>query len=290
VVRLVPHALRGAILSLALAGWSLAAASPASVRLGSREVPPLAVGWAIEECMALGAPLAACISEQWLPGWRLAVHAEAADLDKNGPLQRIRRALLVEAFADALASEVPEPPPDAVAQAYQANLAEYVTPERIQVFRLLLPDRPSAEDFLRTLPATVQVSDWRAWTRERSIDTATKERGGDLGFVRPDGTTDIPEVRVDRALYDAVLPLKDGEILRTPVQESSGWAVLWRRSSLPARSVSLAEASAELRSTLREAQAEKGLADHIAKLRSTILRSHNPDKIAIYREHLPQAR
>jgi peptidyl-prolyl cis-trans isomerase C len=58
-------------------------------------------------------------------------------------------------------------------------------------------------------------------------------RGGDLGFVRADGTTDVPRVRVDPGLYAAAEKVKDGEVVAEPVREGNQWAAVWRRGSLP---------------------------------------------------------
>jgi len=38
---------------------------------------------------------------------------------------------------------------------------------------------------------------WRNFARDNSLDAATKLRDGDLGFVRPDGSTETPQLRVD---------------------------------------------------------------------------------------------
>ena len=70
--------------------------------------------------------------------------------------------------------------------------------------------------------------------RARSLDKATAMRGGDLGFVRADGTTDVPRVRVDPA---ALRRRGQGEGRRPGSRarcaRATSWAAIWRRGSLP---------------------------------------------------------
>ncbi len=54
-------------------------------------------------------------------------------------------------------------------------------------------------------------------------------RGGNLGFVSPDGTTPEPGIEGERAVLDAVAKLKDTQIGPEPVNDGNRWVVVWRR-------------------------------------------------------------
>src|SRR5690606_33712253 len=111
---------------------------------------------------------------------------------------------------------------------------EFVKPLRVRIFRILVKTEQAALEILAKLGATTSISDFRKLARDHSVDKATNERGGDLGFVWPDGSSDVPQVSADPALYAAAIELADGEFSKSPIAEGDHFAVLWRRGSLPA--------------------------------------------------------
>src|SRR5690606_15182088 len=120
-------------------------------------------------------------------------------------------------------------------------------PAAIALWRLLVPTEQQAKE----LAARVQKSPEpiRAWSnivREHSLDKATHFRKGSLGYVWPDGNTDVPQVRVSPALFAAATTLADGEFLPTPVKEGPNWALVWRRGSRAARGLSLEQARPQI--------------------------------------------
>ena len=94
------------------------------------------------------------------------------------------------------------------------------------------------------------------FAREHSLDAATKFRDGDLGFVRPDGSTESPRLRVDPALFAAVEKLADGQLAPEPVKTSSGLAVVWRRGSLPAINRTVEQEAGAIRTLLTRERLE----------------------------------
>lgn len=115
---------------------------------------------------------------------------------------------------------------------YEKNKKRYVTPRRLQLWRILVKDPELAKKIIAEVQGKDGTKRWRALAREHSLDEATKLRGGNLGFVRPDGTTDVPRVKVEETLFLAADKLKDGEVAPNAIKEGSRWAVLWRRGSM----------------------------------------------------------
>jgi peptidyl-prolyl cis-trans isomerase C len=122
---------------------------------------------------------------------------------------------------------------DAAVKAYwEKHRNRYETPERVRLSRILVASEAEATALLKEVGDVPVVAKWTALARDKSLDKATHLREGNLGFVRPDGQTDAPRVRVDPALYTAAVAVKDGELVKAPVKEGERWAVIWRRGSL----------------------------------------------------------
>jgi hypothetical protein len=111
-----------------------------------------------------------------------------------------------------------------------------------------------------------------------------------LGFVWPDGSTDVPQVSAEKILYEKALQLQDGEVLREAIPEGKRFAVLWRRGSLP--EVKVDESSRELaRRALREKQTEEATLALLKKLESRVssrdddlLKKLRRDEATLFRE------
>jgi len=258
--------------------------SGAPLLLGGQAVPVRALQIALESCELLAEARDECVRVRWFPAFRYALNASAERLDQGPGFARRRADLLLQEVFEAVAQEAPLVSTEEVRAYYEAHRHEFVKPERIRIFRILLASEKDATDLIAALPAVVSLEAWRALSRTRSLDQATHERGGDLGFVAPDGNTDVPEVRVDAGLYQAVLSLKEGEILRKPVPEGERFAVVWRRGSLAPSEQTLEQVSPSLSARLRHAHGEERVAELIGRLRSTELHDYAPLKIALYEE------
>ena len=202
-----------------------------------------------------------------------------------------RRDVLKTALEDHLRAQAlaEKPVTDAEIQRYyDQHLSNFVVPPRIRIWRILLEDRAAAEALRKELAAAGTLSAWSAAARAKSVDKATAMRQGELGFVRADGDTDVPRLRVDPALYQAAAPLKDGEIAPEVVAEGQRWAVIWRRGSLPERKRTLEQERAAIRRLLERERAVAARDALLERLRKQHVR--DVDTSLLDRVPQPEAR
>ncbi|MGC4069583.1 MAG: peptidyl-prolyl cis-trans isomerase [Polyangiaceae bacterium] len=121
----------------------------------------------------------------------------------------ILRDLLVARLARE--AEEQEPVTDREVRAYFDQHPElFSRKERIRLQRLLVGTEDEATQLIAKAKELTTMDAWRSFVRKHSLDKATAERGGELGFVAADGSTDVAELEVESC------PLRGG-------QERQGW-------------------------------------------------------------------
>jgi peptidyl-prolyl cis-trans isomerase C len=100
-------------------------------------------------------------------------------------------------------------------------------------------------------------------------------RDGDVGFVRPDGRTDAPRVRVEPALFEAADKVKDGELVPEPVPIDGKYAVIWRRGSMPAITRTVEQEARSIQQILLRKRLEDQRKALIESLRKKYVRDEN---------------
>lgn len=163
---------------------------------------------------------------------------------------------------------------------FDDNKSRYETPKRIRVWRVQVADEATAKDLVAQAKGTDGTKKWSDFSREKSLDKATSQRNGDLGFVRADGTTDVPRVVVDKAVYAAVDKVADGTIVAAPLQEGDRWSVLWRRGSVEATKRTLDEESASIRQILERRRSDTARQELLANLRKEKLTEIHPELLS----------
>lgn len=159
-----------------------------------------------------------------------------------------------------------------VAAYYQANHERFQGVERIQVWRILVASKEEAQKILDEAKKPGGEAKWKDLAREKSLDKATNERNGDLGFLAPDGRSHEVTVKVDPALYVAASKLKNGDLSAEPIAEGSQWAVLWRRGNQPAMQRPLELEAPAIRNLLARQKLENSLKEITEKLRKETVR------------------
>lgn len=183
----------------------------------------------------------------------LAAAAENAGLPARFAVAEVERRVLARAAIDAAGTAIGSAEAiadDAVRAYYDEHRSTFEAPARVQVWRILCSSEKEARAVLEKARAGIAVQDWMTLAREKSIDEATKLRGGSLGFLDEKGLSDDAPVSADPAVVAAAWAATDGAIVTSLVPERGAFAVVWRRSSLPAVKRSLEEVGPQIRATL----------------------------------------
>jgi peptidyl-prolyl cis-trans isomerase C len=199
----------------------------------------------------------------------LAAGAEQRGLHQQLPTSQLLSRALSSATLRKTRSTYPSAaaiPMEDVTKYYEDNRSRFDSPERINLWRILCKTREEATTVLDAARRDSSIAKYNDLAREHSIDKATNMRGGNLGFVGPDGASNEAGVKVDPALVKAAQSVKDGELVPQPVAEGTAFAVVWRRGTVPPNRRSVDEASAQIRAALfreRTELAEKKLIDEL---------------------------
>jgi hypothetical protein len=167
--------------------------------------------------------------------------------------------------------------PEEIKKYYEDNKARYETPKRVKIWRIQVPDEAAAKAIIEIAKGPDGPKRWAEEARERSLDKATAQRSGDLGFVRPDGSTDVPRVRVDPAVFAAVDKVKDGTVLPQPLKEGDAWSVLWRRGTIEATKRTIEDETDSIRQVLERRRAETARQDLLRRLKAEQVKESHPD-------------
>ncbi len=192
-----------------------------------------------------------------VPELLFGAEAERLGLAKKPAFVARENDVLYRALAAAERAAEPEPSAADVEAYYAAHRADFTRPRRLRLWRILVETEADATKLLGEMKGAGGPERWREASRKLSKDGATRERGGDLGFVHADGFTDVPELRVDKALFEAADKVEDGALVPEPVREGTDFAVVWRRGSLGEVSIPLEAARPTVVRLLLEERASK---------------------------------
>lgn len=218
----------------------------------------------------------AVVEKLLVPELQGAAEARARGIDKRPRTADRLREVYARAMEAELAQSTAaqQPVTEQDVQAYfDAHQDRFQTPRRIRIWRILLNDEELAKKIIAECQGAGGPAKWRNFARDNSLDAATKYRDGDVGFVREDGQTETPQLRVDPALFAAVDKLQDGQIVPEPLKLPSGIAVLWRRGSLPPIARTVAQEGPAIRTVLTRERLEAARKNLLADLRKQRLKS-----------------
>jgi peptidyl-prolyl cis-trans isomerase C len=212
----------------------------------------------------------------------LSQAAIAEKLDQRADVQDRIRGVLRSMMLGSVRLETARGAPvtDAEVKAYyEKNWSKFHAPARVAVWRILTATREEAAALIETLKKDLSAKRWNELSREKSIDKATAMRGGNLGFVAPDGTTSDPSIKVPVEIMNAALAVRDGDLVPEPVPEGTRFAVVWRRQSMKPVERTLEQEAMAIRQILAHEKVDGAVKSLIKGLRETNLAGNHPELV-----------
>jgi peptidyl-prolyl cis-trans isomerase C len=168
-----------------------------------------------------------------------------------------------------------------VAKYYEDNPDEFRRPEMRRARHILVASEEDAEGILAQLKSDKNAM-FRSLAKQRSLDTETKLRGGDLLYFTEDGKLVGKQdgATVNATLAKTAFELRKAGDLSKPLDLGDGqWSVL-ELTGIRAEAVqSLEQASAGIRRKLWRAEREAALDELMTKLRSELKPEVYPDRM-----------
>lgn len=158
---------------------------------------------------------------------------------------------------------------EAARKYYDDHSAEFRRPEVVRASHILLATEKAAEALL---PKAQQadMAGFADLARQDSIDTETKDRGGDLRYFtetgRPPGSEDPP---VDPAIVKAAFALKQvGDVVSHPIKVAGGhYSIVKLTGRREAQVRTFDQAAPSIRIRLWQQNRQKAIEDFVASLR-----------------------
>jgi peptidyl-prolyl cis-trans isomerase C len=210
--------------------------------------------------------------------------AEQRHLTDKYPTKQVYQRTLSTATLRAIRGQLRSPNDisDADAKAYfDANRARYEAPERVNLWRILCKTKEEAAEVIAAAKKDLTIAKYNDLARDHSLDKATNFRGGNLGFVAPDGQSNEAGVKIDVALLKAAANVKDGDLVPDPVAEGSHWAVVWRRTTVAATKRTYEDVSAQIKTTIYRERTEANEKKVIEDLRASKVKDYDPEPLKV---------
>lgn len=224
------------------------------------------------------------VDEIIVPDLLYAAGAEARGLDKNlavvHQLRRARSSATLRVVRGRVTPAAVIPMADVQAY-YDANRIQFDAPERVNVWRILCKSQAEAATVLSEAQKKLETNRFNDLAREHSVDKATRYRGGNLGFLSPDGVSNQAGLKVDPEIVRAAKTVKDGELVGSPVKEGDGYAVVWRRATVPPSKRTVEEASGQIRNTLYRERVEAAERALVKELRDRDVKMGDTSKMGL---------
>lgn len=164
---------------------------------------------------------------------------------------------------------------------YEKNASKFHAPTRVALWQIVVEKREQAVEVLAELEKDKSPKRWNELARDRSIDKVTSMRGGNLGFVLPDGTTSEPGVKVSRELLEAIAEVRDTEIVSHPIKDGDHWDVVWRRQSMKPVDRPVEIEGGSIKQILLHERTEAKIKGALAALRKDNLSEHSPELVEL---------
>jgi len=204
----------------------------------------------------------------------LAAEAERRHLDESPrPKEAFESNLVQLLMRRTIDTEVtPRAIPASDVEAYfAAHPDEFSRAEMVRASHVLVPTEADARGLIERC-RTADVAAFRQWARDSSLDTETKQSGGDLRYFTRDGRPVGTEGRpVNGAIVEAAFAVAEvGQCASTPVSVEGRFSVVMLTGRRPAETTTLAEAESSIRRKLWRQKRDEALDALVTRLRARI--------------------
>jgi peptidyl-prolyl cis-trans isomerase C len=162
---------------------------------------------------------------------------------------------------------------DEVRAFYDANPSLFVRPEQRHAAHILVPDEAKAQEVIRSLAEEVK---WEEAVKTYSTDASTKEKAGDLGWIR--------KGNINTALSEEAFRLEAGQSSAVPVQTEFGYHIVKVLETRPEGVVSYEDARSQIGDRLLLEKRRKYFQEHlpvvVKELREKMGARVNPEGLA----------
>jgi parvulin-like peptidyl-prolyl isomerase len=168
-----------------------------------------------------------------------------------------------------------------VAKYYEEHSDEFRRPEMRRARHILVASKADAEEVLQIVKVDKSKT-FRALAKDRSIDTETNIRGGDLLYFTSDGSVVGREEsgKIDATIAKAAFELEEKGDFAGPLDLGDDkWSVLELTAIRPERVQTLDTASNTIRMKLWREEREGALETHINELRAEVKPEVHPEKL-----------
>lgn len=211
-----------------------------------------------------------------------AQNREVVRTTKNNAVQQlIRREVNDRVTAESI-------PMADVEAYYNAHPEEFNRQEMRRASHIVVATRAEAEALIAEA-RTADARRFRDLAREKSLDTETKLRGGDLRFFTREPTPGNPDTQVDPVLAAAAFALRESGDVSPPIQLGERWSVLKLTGLRAAENRSLADAQATIRMRLVRERQQSTLEELTTRLRTQLNPEIHAERVdAITLDPLPE--
>lgn len=178
------------------------------------------------------------------------------NIDLTDQIVQLKQTLLLQAYLENHFKK--EPITDAkLREEYEKQkklMGENSTAIQYKVSQIILPSESEALGVIARLQKGESFS---KLAKETSIDNASKEQGGSVGWILP--------AQILRPIADVMVNLAKGGISNSPIQVQGGWVIIRVEDKRTMKVPSFDEA----KSQLRQAVVQQYLAESVKRLRET---------------------
>lgn len=217
----------------------------------------------------------------------LVAGARADKIDQRDDVKQRLDAVLINALGQRLQEEAlrsAEVSDDAVRAYYDQNRERYAADQRVRIWQIVLASKDDADKLLKAIHGDKDwdkdpVGKWEDLAKKSSIDRSTAMTKGDLGWVRPDGSTAQKQVRVSPALFAAAAKLGDGQIAADAVQDGERWVVVSRRGTMNTPERTLEMETPTIRRMLARQQVQERMQKVLDELRTQYVKEIHLERL-----------